>query len=452
MFRGALYLLLITTPAFAQTGQGTIVGQVTDTTSGIVPGVAVRVQHTGTGFTYNGLTNEEGIYRVQYLNPGTYEIAYEAQGFKKLVRSNIVVRSTETARVDVVLEIGQMVDSIEVKAEAPLLETETSTVGHLVSGDIRNRLPTPQQKIQSILWYMPGVTSQRGDGHIAGQRSRAFVAAMDGVSGMEPVRGEVATNRFLATVEHNMDEIKVMTTALPAEYGHSGGGIMNISYKSGTNQFHGLAEERYLSKKQIHRNWQDPNIPLGNFGYHMMTGTLSGPVIIPGLYDGHNKTFFLIGFQRHHEKASEDNQRTVPSPAMLAGDFSFGGIGDPIYDPATLVRLPNGTYSRTQFPGNRIPVSRFDPVAVKFLSFNPYALENNRFNQMFINRTGPVNNLSADTVYRSYRTGTDYKIDHSFSDNHKIFGRLSNYRHRSFTGRWQVQYANPIFDYNYTPI
>jgi Carboxypeptidase regulatory-like domain len=452
MLRYATFLLLITANAFAQTGQGTIVGRVTDTTSGIVPGVAVHLQHSGTGFTYDALTNEEGMYRIPYLNPGTYEITFEAQGFKKTVHSNITVRSTETTRVDVVLEIGQVVDSIEVKAETPLLETETSTVGHLVSGDIRNKLPTPQQKIQSILWYMPGVTSQQGDGHIGGQRSRAFVATMEGVSGMEPVRGEVATNRFLATVEQNIEEVKVLTTALPAEYGHSGGGIMNITYKSGSNQFHGLAEERYLSKKQIHRNWQDPNIPLGAFGYHMITGALSGPVIIPGLYDGHNKTFFLIGFQRHHEKASEDNQRTVPSPAMMAGDFSFGGIGDPIYDPLTTVRLADGTYSRTQFPGNQIPTSRFDPVAAKFLSLNPYTPENNRFNQAFMTRTGPMNNLSADTVYRSYRTGTDYKIDHSFSNDHKIFGRLSNYRHRSFVDRWNVQYANPIFDYNRTPI
>jgi hypothetical protein len=451
MWRFAICVLISVTAAFAQTGQGSIVGSVTDSSSGVIPGVAVRAQHTGTGFTYNAITTDEGIYRILYLNPGTYELTYEAQGFKKLVRGNVAVRSTETARVDVVLDVGQVVDSIEVKADVALLETETSTVGHLVTGKILNQIPTPQQKIQSILWYMPGVTSQQGDGHVAGQRSRAFVASMDGVSGMEPVRGEVATNRFLATVEHNMDEVKVMTTALPAEYGHSGGGIMNISYKSGSNRFHGLAEERYLSKSQIHRNWQDPNIPLGQFGYHMMTGTLSGPVIIPGLYDGHNKTFFLVGFQRHHEKASEDNQRTVPSPAMLAGDFSFGGLGNPIYDPASTVRLADGTYSRTQFPGNIIPVSRFDPVAVKFLSFNPYTGENNRFNQMFINRTGPVNNLSADTVYRSYRTGTDYKIDHQFSDNHKIFGRLSNYRHRSFSDRWQIAVANPIFDYNRTP-
>jgi hypothetical protein len=337
----SLFVLVSASAAIAQTGQGTIVGRVTDPTGGVVPGVSVRVEHAGTGFTYDSVTNEEGLYHIPYLNPGTYVLTFEAPGFKRLVRSGIVVRSTESSRVDVAIELGQVSDWVEVKAASVLLETENATVGHLVNGDSLNRLPTPQQKIQSILWYMPGVTGQSSDGHVAGQRSRAFVATMDGVSGMEPVRGAIATNRFLATVEQNMDEVKVLTTALPAEYGHSGGGVMNISYKSGTNDLHGLAEERYLSKEQIHRAWEHPNIPLGNFGYHMITGTLSGPVVLPKLYDGHNRTFFLIGFQRHHEKSSEEAQRDVPSPEMLAGDFSFGGSGDPIYDPASRAALRN---------------------------------------------------------------------------------------------------------------
>jgi hypothetical protein len=193
----------------------------------------------------------------------------------------------------------------------------------------------------------------------------------------------------------------VVTTALPAEYGHSGGGVMSITYKSGTNQLHGLAEERYMARHMIHRNFQDANLPTNNFGFHLMSGNLSGPVVLPKLYNGRNRTFFLVGFQRHHEKASENADADVPSPAMLAGDFSFGGIGDPVYDPASLT-FNNGNYARTQFPGNQIPLSRVDPVFNKFMSFDPYQGENNRNNQAFINRTGPHANLSADTVYRSY--------------------------------------------------
>ncbi len=451
-FLALLAGLLLAPAGEAQTGQGTIVGLVSDATGAVIPSVAVRIANTQTGFVHNAATNEEGLYRAPYLNPGIYELSFEAPGFKKLVRSNIQVRSTETARVDVVLEVGAVVESIEIGAQAALLETETAMTGHLVTGVQLTRLPTPQMKVESMLWYVPNVTSQAGAGHAAGGRSRAFVMTNDGVSGMTPGTGAIATGFQMSTVEHNMEEVKVLTTALPAEYGHSGGGIMSITYKSGTNELHGLAEERYMSRQMIHRNWQDANKPTNVFGFHLVSGRISGPVVLPKLYNGRNKTFFLLGFQRHHEKASENNDRDVPSPAMLAGDFSFGGIGDPIYDPATLVRLPDGSYSRAQFPGNRIPLNRIDPVFTKFLSFEPYQGENNRNNQAFMTRTGPRNNLSADTIYRSYRTGFDHKLDHSFSDRHKIFGRYSNFRHRSFRDRWQVNVKNPIFDFNHTPI
>ncbi|MBI3280915.1 MAG: TonB-dependent receptor, partial [Acidobacteria bacterium] len=439
----------------AQTGQGTIVGEVTDAAGAVMPNATVRLVHSATGFTYSVTTNDQGLYRVLYLNPGTYEVTFDAPGFKKLVRSNILVRSTETHRVDAQLEIGTVIERVEISAQASLLETETSSTGHLVTGVQLTKLPTPQMKIESMLWYVPGVTSQSGAGHAAGGRARAFQMTNDGVSGLTPGEGTVGTGRNMSTAEIAMEEVKVITTALPAEYGHSGGGLMSITYKSGNNRLHGSAEERYMARQMIHRNWQDANKPTNTFGFHLMSGLISGPVKLPALYDGANRTFFLFAFQRHHEKASENNDRNVPSPEMLAGDFSFGGIGDPIYDPASLTFNPAAPagqqYSRTQFPGNRIPLNRIDPVFTKFMSFDPYQPPANRNNQTFINRQGPQNNLSADTVYRSYRTGIDTKVDHSFSDRHKIFGRYSNLRHRSFNGRWQVNVRNPIFDFNHTP-
>jgi hypothetical protein len=451
-FVAALALsLLVLGGAHAQFSQGILTGTVTDQTGAVVSGVQVKMLNKGSAFQYSASANAEGLYRVPYINPGIYEVTFEAQGFKRLVRNNIQIRSLETLRLDVSLEVGSVVESIEVGAEATLLETETSSTGHLVTGKELIKLPSPQMKVESMLWYVPNVTSQAGFGHVAGSRSRAFNMSTDGVNALTPGTGVVGTGRNMSTVEHNMEEIKIITTVLPAEYGHSGGGIMNIAYKSGTNQFHGLAEERYMHNKMIHRNWQDAAPSANKIGFHLMSASLSGPLAIPKVYSGRNRTFWLWGFQRHHEKASENNDVDVPSPAMLNGDFSFNGIGDPIFDPASLT-LVNGQYSRTQFPGNQIPRSRFDPVFNKFISLNPYTPENNRNNQAFMTRTGPRANLSADTVYRSYRTSFDTKIDHSFSDRHKIFGRWSLFRHRSFNGRWQVGVQNRIFDYNYTPI
>ena len=138
-----------------------------------------------------------------------------------------------------------------------------------------------------------------------------------------------------------MEEIKVLTTALPAEYGHSGGGIMNISYKGGTNQFHALAEERYVSKSMIHRYWQDPTVVSGTFAFHLMSANFSGPII-------KNKTFFFFGYQRLHEKKVAQVDAAVPSPGMRQGEFTWAGA-NAIYDPAT-TRLANGTWARDITP------------------------------------------------------------------------------------------------------
>ncbi len=433
---------------YAQTGQGILTGSVTDSSGAMIAGVSVTVRNQGTGFLYTGVTTQEGLYRVPYLNVGTYEVTFEAAGFKKLARRDIPIRSTETLRLDVALDVGAVVESVEVSAGAQLLETETATTGHLVSGVELTTLPTPQMKIESMLWYVSGVTSQSGNGHAAGGRSRAFQMTTDGVSGTNPGEGTVATGRQITTVEHDMQEVKILTTALPAEYGHSGGGVMNIAFKGGTNQFHGLAEERYVSKSMIHRYWQDPTVVSGTFAFHLMSANISGPI-------KRNKTFFLSGWQRHHERSGNNQYADVPSPAMLNGDFSFPQATvpvDKIYDPDSLVQLPNGTYTRTQFPNNQIPRSRFDPAAVKILGLNPFRGENNRYNQTFYDRTGPRQNLSIDTNKNSYRSGFDEKLDHSFSDKHKIFGRYSNARHRSMSGTWQMQLANRDFDYIATPI
>jgi hypothetical protein len=436
--------LLIQCGGWAQTGQGTIVGTVNDSTGAVVPSVVVRVTNAETNVAATSVSNESGLYRVPYLNPGMYMVAFEAQGFKRLERTSIQVRTSETIRVDAVLEVGNVVESVQVSAATSLLETETSATGHLVAGAQLNKLPTPQMKIESMMWYVPGVTSQGGFGHVAGSRSRAFNMTNDGVSGTNPGNGTVGLARNMSPPEHNVQEVKILTTTLPAEYGHSGGGVMSITYKSGTNQLHGLAEERYEPKNFIHRRWEDQRPSEGAFGYHLMSGQLSGPIVLPKLYNGRNRTFFLYGFQRHHEKASENAFADVPNQAMLNGDFSFGGIGDIIYDPNTLTRLADGSYSRTPFANNRIPLDRIDPAIQKFLSLEPYQRENSPATT-FVNRTGPHSNYNGDTRNRSYRTAMDWKVDHAINDNHRIYGRLSYFRHRS-PGRPQIHVLNPIFD------
>ena len=148
--------------AFAQTGQGILTGSITDPTGAIIAGVQVKVRNQNTNFVYTAVTTQEGIYRVPYLNVGTYEVTYQAPGFKTLTRRDIPIRSSETLGLDVTMEVGNVVETVEVTAAAQLLETETASTGHLVTGHELTTLPTPQMKIESMLWYVSGVTSQSG--------------------------------------------------------------------------------------------------------------------------------------------------------------------------------------------------------------------------------------------------------------------------------------------------
>ena len=187
--------VLVTANLEAQTGQGTIVGLVNDKTGARIASVTVRVTNKETNVVANSSTNEGGLFRAPYLNPGKYDVVFESQGFKRLIRSDIEVRTAETVNLDVVLDVGSVAESIEVQGAAPLLETETSSTGHLVTAEQLTSLPTPQMKIETVLWYVPGVTSQSGSGHVAGGRDRAFNMVNDGVSAMDPGVGALGWAR-----------------------------------------------------------------------------------------------------------------------------------------------------------------------------------------------------------------------------------------------------------------
>ncbi len=186
--------------AHAQTtGQATLVGTVTDTTGAVIPTAKVHVVSNETGFTFEGLTNTEGYYYVPYLRPGTYQLTVEAQGFKKYVRQGIELRTNEQPRVDVKLDIGNVVDVVEVQAAAPLLETETTISGGILEGATITKIPVMQKLTFRILPYLPDAQVLNGL-HLNGQRERAMGYNLDGLGAKEPVTGSVgATNRVVSS-------------------------------------------------------------------------------------------------------------------------------------------------------------------------------------------------------------------------------------------------------------
>src|SRR5215472_16463246 len=343
-------LLAASLLAQSSTGTATMVGAVTDSTGAVVLGAKITVTNKDTGYVFTSLTTSEGTWYIPNLNPGNYQLKIEAAGFKSYVQEGITLRTAEEPRMDVRLEVGNVTEAIMVMGAPPLLETVTATSGQVLEGQTIVKMPVLQKAFYRMYLYMPGMNvisaTAGSEQHAVGQRQRALGYTIDGVDAKEPVLGN--PNSFDTVMTSTLDmiqEFKMYTTGLPAEFGHSSGGQLSGVMKSGTNQFHGSAEDRYLNGKLVHRQYfeqlrrcqasvfSNTIIPCNPFTYHEMGATAGGPVRIPGLYNGKDKTFFFAGFQRHHEKVTETFIGNVPSPEMYAGDFSFGGRGFPIYDP-----------------------------------------------------------------------------------------------------------------------
>jgi len=221
-----------------------------------------------------------------------------------------------------------------------------------------------------------------------------------------------------------------------AEYGHTAGGSMKMVYRSGTNALHGSFDDRYLPGNWVHRAYltQFPTPANAPWYYETFDLVGSGPVVIPKLYNGRNKTFWLSDYAINHEHTINYRQSTVPTEAMLGGDFSFAqatGGGLPIYDPFS-VRQVNGTWTANPLAGNIVPKNLMDPVAMKYLTLGIWQKPTEAGTQ---SRTGPSNNLTAVESCRClHRDRWDEKIDHQFSSSQKIFFRYSHYHNRGQNG------------------
>jgi hypothetical protein len=448
MLRIILLIVIAASSAFSQTtGTASVLGAATDSTGSVVADAKVTVINTGTQFVSNTVTTGEGTYYVPYLNPGTYRITIEAAGFKKYVRDGVVLRTDETPRIDVQLEVGSVSESINVTGGAPLLETETSASGQIIEGETIVKIPVPEKNLVRLTLYMPGMNVINGQ-HAMGQRERALGMIQDGISGKEPARnafytpspGTAGSTPSMIQTLDMVQEVKLWTTGLPAEFGHSSGGLMSTVFKSGTNQFHGSLEDRITLPKLVNRSYFEV---LGiDYTYHEATGTVGGPVYLPKIYNGKNRTFFFFGVQRHDGEIFESVTSAVPSQAMLNGDFTFGGRGFPIFDPASTRQDASGRYIRDPFPGNQVPQGRFDPVARNLINLHPWKQANV---PGILTPTGPDQNLTVSRFGGYYFTRYDTKIDHQFNASHRIFGRYSQLRERS-PGRESAELTARLFD------
>ncbi len=408
--------------ALAQTFTASIVGTVRDGTGAVIQGAQVVATHTGTNARAEAATNEQGNYTILSLPPGPYVVEVEAAGFKKLVRSGIVLQVQQQARLDVGLELGAITESISVTAAASQLESTTSTIGKVVENRRINDLPLNTRNVYSLLFLTAGTSGSVGNNYnnvsfeINGSGNRDIL--IDGVTSTQPtVNGVVGVSVFPSV--DAIEEYKVLSSNMPAEFGRAAGGVVNMVYKSGTNDIHGSAFE-FLRNSVLDANDFFANrngVPLGSFKRSQFGGTISGPI-------RRNQTFFLVAYEGLRQRSYSSTTTSVPTELERGGDFSASRASNGqlirIYDPFSTHPNPNGSgFVRDQFPGNVIPASRFDPVALNVLKYYPQA-----------NVAGhPVtgrDNFFKTAVSPLNTDNWDVRVDHLISARQKVFGRYSH--------------------------
>lgn len=428
----AALLLLVSFCAPGQTPTGTLQGLVTDESGAVLAGASATVTNAGTNETKNLKTDSAGRYVLPFLTPGTYSVSIEAKGFNSAKEENIKIDVSQTRAVNFTLRVGTVSEKVQVQASATPLDTATATTGTVIDTKKVIDLPLNGRNPFSLATLVPGVNNVGGAStpHIGGSRNAVNEEELDGMTNILP-ENNVGNNVSAYTpIVDSVQEFSVQTNSLSAEYGRFGGGVINLVTKSGTNQWHGglfeFSRNSILNANDFFANRAGQAKPDSN--ERQYGGTLGGPIVIPRVYDGHDRSFFFFGFQGDNAATAAVVTDTVPTTAFRKGDFS--ALGTTIYDPLTVHLDPaTGNYVRSAFANNTIPSTRFDPVAVKALNFFP--LPNAGAPGALTNNYVAVGNTTGDTYQ------WDSRIDHNFTQNWHTFFRLSH--------SWTT--STPFFDY-----
>ncbi len=436
-------LMCISVAAFAQETRARITGVVIDAQGSVVPGVTVTALNTATNVATESITNSSGAFTIQQLTPGPYKVTAALQGFKTFAREGIELHTAETVTVNVQLAVGAVEETVSVSAQQTAIESNESTVAQTIENKRITELPLNGRQVYMLTQLTAGtIFTQTTFGATGFSGTRAW-----DVNGSLSVHGSrTGNNEFLvegapssgtgggtgswnfAPPVDAIEEFKIGTSSVDASYGRTSGGVINMTLRSGTNQLRGsgivLHRGTWLDSNQI-QNIRN-NISNEGHKYYNAEGMVSGPI-------RSNKTFFMGGYQGFYENIPFPVTRTVPTEAQLRGDFSqtttANGTPIIIYDPATTVCNANfSSCTRQAFPGNIIPENRWHPISKALLPYIP------RPNATPSNLAGSSNFISSPNLgryrYNAYLT----RIDHLFSDKHRLSG--------SNSGNWGIEYRN----------
>jgi Carboxypeptidase regulatory-like domain/TonB dependent receptor-like, beta-barrel len=442
---------------FGQTSLATVTGTITDPSGAVIANAPISLKNLQTGQVYTGATSETGNFTVSQLPIGDYDLTVTSPGFKTYTHAKFHLSADQTMREDVAMQVGQTSDSVTVTAESSLLKTETSEVSQNVTLSQLNNLPilavgstnSGFRDPFSAVRLVPGVRYANGSNIgagapaavttmvINGTPANTYQTRLDGMTinptGPRLTGAQMETQPSVDAIE----EVSIQTSNFAAEFGTSGGAMINMVTKSGTNQYHGSAYD-YITNDAL--NAHQPYTGTRNVvKQHDWGYTVGGPVWFPKIYDGRNKTFFFFSYEQFRNKnINVSNTTTVPLPDYLKGDFSSlitaenklittasGNATDAlgrtmasgtIFDPNTQ-QVVNGVAVRDPFPENKIPLARFDPITVKILPLIPGPLGSNA-------ASGQASNNYQGTFDSSRRSAVpSIKIDQNVGSN----GRLSFY-------------------------
>lgn len=408
----------------AQQENAGLSGNIVDQTGAAIPGASITITDPGRGLTRTTKSDQHGEYSFALLPPGShYILTVTKQGFKTSVQQNLVLQVAQSATLNVSLAAGGESQTVTVNAEAPLLETESSSQGQVITTQSVTGLPLNGRSTFRLIQLTPGVVFSNGaygqfgdvavnttfdsNFRINGGRASSNEFLIDGVPTATGFYNQLTTD----PMPDETEEFKVESTNLPAQYGRYAGGVINVSTKSGTNEIHGDAFDFLRNSVFDANDWfsNHNGKPIPIFRMNQFGGVLGGPVVLPKIYNGKNKMFFFGSYQGTRRAKGSTYLATVPTDAQKNGDFS--GLAT-IYNPFD---YNSTTGNRTQFSGNQIPSALFDPVALAIQKYFPEpnvsgAVVNNYYN------AAPI------AVNQDTYSG---RIDRNVTDGYKMFGRYS---------------------------
>jgi hypothetical protein len=435
-----LLLCACATLGFAQSERGNITGVVTDASNAAVPNAPVKVINMGTNAATSVAASSSGEYSAANLGPGTYRLEVSMQGFQTAVVDRITLAAGATVRVDVRLQVGGVTQTVEVQSQNPQVQTEDAKISTAVSNTLVDQLPlVVGGAMRSPFDLVSTVAEAKGGTNLVlgGGQGGAFAATFDGVSVNTNRQGNTTETSYLTPSVEAITEFAVDTNGFKAEYGQAGGGVISFASKSGTNVLHGSAYDFIRNDYVDARGFFAP--VKGIYRQNDFGGSLGGPIWLPKIYNGKNRTFFFGAYEGfRNRQGSAGNISTVPAPEMYLGNFSNWVNNKnqqiPIYDTGTTRPNPSGSGSiRDPFAGNLIPAQKFSAVSNQYIAIAKSVLLPNRPG-LVPGTFGYVsqNYISGGGSSAEETTKFSAKIDHSITGKHHLsylFNRGSGARH-----------------------